>query len=328
MDLESGIWHVETNPEGKEKIAYVTGQGLGQFKVMPLSLCNAPETFKRLMETVLGELSYEACLVDFNDIINVGLSSEEHLNNIRRVLQKLKEPNLKLSPSKFHLFRLQVIHLDHIILAGRPLHNLTEAKQKFIWTDECNITFNKLKGALTSAPVLAHPETGKQFILDTDASHESIRAVLSQEIDGLERVQYFSQIARWIQNLQRYDVKIRYRRGSAYGNADAIARSCKYCSRVEKKFVMKNPVVRQVSTPSESDPWSYESVRKDQLTDPEIKPIIEFKGSSDETLSCSAVHETIGYSPFQMLFVCLQFSCSAGHSIDAPLMPEEYVEHG
>ncbi|GFU77781.1 retrovirus-related Pol polyprotein from transposon 412 [Trichonephila clavipes] len=44
------------------------------------------------------------------------------------------------------------------------------------------------------------------------------------------------------------------------------------------------PIVRQVTTPSTSalDPWSDESVRKDQLADPEIKPIIEFKESSDE----------------------------------------------
>ncbi|GFR27170.1 retrovirus-related Pol polyprotein from transposon gypsy [Trichonephila clavata] len=76
---------------------------------------------------------------------------------------------------------------------ARPLHKLTEAKQKFIWTNECNNAFNKLKDALTSAPILAYPEAGKQFILDTDASHESIRTVLSQEIDGQERViAYFS----------------------------------------------------------------------------------------------------------------------------------------
>ncbi|GFU73308.1 retrovirus-related Pol polyprotein from transposon 412 [Trichonephila clavipes] len=50
-----------------------------------------------------------------------------------------------------------------------------------------------LKNALTSAPVLEYTEIGKQFILDTDASHESIGAVLSQEIDGQERaIAYFS----------------------------------------------------------------------------------------------------------------------------------------
>ncbi|GFX57905.1 uncharacterized protein TNCV_3068721 [Trichonephila clavipes] len=59
--------------------------------------------------------------------------------------------------------------------------------------------------------------------------------------------------------------------------------------RVEKKFGVIDPIVRKVTTPSTSslDPWSDESVRKDQLADPEIKPIIEFKESSDEKPSWS-----------------------------------------
>ncbi|GFR31540.1 retrovirus-related Pol polyprotein from transposon 17.6 [Trichonephila clavata] len=69
------------------------------------------------METVLGGLSYEACLVYLDDIIIVGRSFEEHRNNIRRVLQKLKEANLKLSPSKCHLFRGEVTYLGRIISA-------------------------------------------------------------------------------------------------------------------------------------------------------------------------------------------------------------------
>ncbi|GFX71954.1 hypothetical protein TNCV_1443761 [Trichonephila clavipes] len=43
------------------------------------------------METVLGGLLDEACLVYLDDIIIVGCSFKEHLKNIRRVLQKLKE---------------------------------------------------------------------------------------------------------------------------------------------------------------------------------------------------------------------------------------------
>ncbi|GFR30412.1 retrovirus-related Pol polyprotein from transposon 17.6 [Trichonephila clavata] len=150
----------------------------------------------------------------------------------------MKEANLKLSPTKCHLFRLEVTYLGHIISVegvrtdpdkisavknwkgptdvhqlrsflglctyyrkfvkdfstiARPLHKLTETKQKFICTNECNNAFNKLKDALTSAPILAYPEAGKQFILDTDASHESIGAVLSQEVEGQEHViAYFS----------------------------------------------------------------------------------------------------------------------------------------
>ncbi|GFU49129.1 uncharacterized protein TNCV_573681 [Trichonephila clavipes] len=54
--------------------------------------------------------------------------------------------------------------------------------------------------------------------------------------------------------------------------------------RVEKKFGVIDPIIRQVTTPSTSalDPWSDENVEKDKLADPEIKPIIEFKESSDE----------------------------------------------
>ncbi|GFU46629.1 integrase_H2C2 domain-containing protein [Trichonephila clavipes] len=75
-----------------------------------------------------------------------------------------------------------------------------------------------------------------------------------------------------------------------YGNALSrrpCPESCKYCSRIEKKFGVIDPITRQITTPSTSamDLWSDESVRKDQLADPEIKPIIEFKESSDENPS-------------------------------------------
>ncbi|GFX98615.1 hypothetical protein TNCV_1501931 [Trichonephila clavipes] len=42
-------------------------------------------------------------------------SFEEHLKNIRRVLQKPKEANLKLSPSMCHLFWREVTYLGHFI---------------------------------------------------------------------------------------------------------------------------------------------------------------------------------------------------------------------
>ncbi|GBL99944.1 Transposon Ty3-I Gag-Pol polyprotein, partial [Araneus ventricosus] len=98
LDLKSGYWQVEVRPEDREKTAFTTGQGLWQFKVMPFGLCNAPATFERLMETVLRGLSSEACLVYLDDIIIVGQTFEEHLNNLRKVFQRLQKANLKLSP--------------------------------------------------------------------------------------------------------------------------------------------------------------------------------------------------------------------------------------
>ncbi|GFX38676.1 hypothetical protein TNCV_4187651 [Trichonephila clavipes] len=86
LDLKSVYWQVELQHDDKDKAALTTGQGLWQFQVMLFGLCNVPATFERLMEKVLGGLSYKACLVYLDGIIMVGRSFEEHLKNIRRVL--------------------------------------------------------------------------------------------------------------------------------------------------------------------------------------------------------------------------------------------------
>ena len=53
----------------------------------------------------------------------------------------------------------------------------------FQWTTDQQESFNKLKLALTSAPVLAYPNYEKPFLLETDASLKGLGAVLSQEDD-------------------------------------------------------------------------------------------------------------------------------------------------
>ena len=77
---------------------------------------------------------------------------------------------------------------------ARPLHKICEKSAHFIWSDECQEAFDTLKTALTSSPVLAYPEPGKEYILDTDASQKAVGAVLSQVSNGHERViAYMSQ---------------------------------------------------------------------------------------------------------------------------------------
>ena len=71
---------------------------------------------------------------------------------------------------------------------AKPLTKLTEKEQEFIWTTECEEAFQALKHKLITAPILAYPKLGVEFILDTDASNFGVGAVLSQEDDGKERV--------------------------------------------------------------------------------------------------------------------------------------------
>src|SRR6185436_3858286 len=58
LDLASGYWQIEMDPEDKEKTAFISERGLFDFNVMPFELCNAPATFQRLMDAVLAGLKW------------------------------------------------------------------------------------------------------------------------------------------------------------------------------------------------------------------------------------------------------------------------------
>ena len=75
---------------------------------------------------------------------------------------------------------------------AKPLLKLTEDRAKFVWDDDCESAFQSLKRLLTEAPILAFPDFEKEFILTTDASGIGLGAILTQMVDGSERVVAFA----------------------------------------------------------------------------------------------------------------------------------------
>ncbi|GFW61144.1 retrovirus-related Pol polyprotein from transposon opus [Trichonephila clavipes] len=237
LDLKSGYWQVEIHPEDREKQHSLPAKDYGSSK---------------------------SCR---------GRTFEEHLQNIRKVLSKLSDANLKLNPSKCKFFQKEVNYLGHIISAEGVRTDPEKVSAVKNWKRPENLRelrsflglctfYRKLKEALTSSPILIYPQPDEPFILDTDASNESVGAVLSQEIDGQERV-----VAYW--------------------------KNCRHCSRVETKY---DYAIRQIttSTATPPDPWSDEKVREDQMADPDIKPLIEFMESSSNKPSWQDIS---AYSP-------------------------------
>ncbi len=62
-----------------------------------------------------------------------------------------------------------------------PLHKLTRKGEAFVWDEHCRHSFEQLKAALCSDPVLRLPDWEKDFHIHTDWSKEAIGAVLSQQ---------------------------------------------------------------------------------------------------------------------------------------------------
>ncbi|GBP03962.1 Retrovirus-related Pol polyprotein from transposon 297 [Eumeta japonica] len=68
-------------------------------------------------------------------------------------------------------------------LAGPLSDCLKKSKNPFMLTEEAKISFEKLKEALSSAPVLAQPNFNKEFIIQCDASKIGVGGVLLQYDD-------------------------------------------------------------------------------------------------------------------------------------------------
>nr|WP_269150788.1 reverse transcriptase family protein [Corynebacterium parakroppenstedtii] len=61
-----------------------------------------------------------------------------------------------------------------------PMTKLTQKKAKFVWTDECEKSFQTLKDKLVSAPILSLPEGLEGFVVYCDASRIGLGCVLMQ----------------------------------------------------------------------------------------------------------------------------------------------------
>ena len=117
LDMASGYWQVDLAKEDREKTAFTTGRGLHHFKAMPFGLKNAGPTIQRLMELVLAGVDAKSCLVYLDDIIIFG-KTEDHLENLEMVFQKIRQAGMKLKPRKCLLARQEVVFLGHKVGKG------------------------------------------------------------------------------------------------------------------------------------------------------------------------------------------------------------------
>ena len=100
---------------------------------MPFGLCNAPATFKRLMECVLWGLTWKTCLVYLNDIIVLGETFNQHLENLREIFMRLQTANLRLNIKKCRLFAKEVNYKGHVISSNGVRTNPSKVEMVKNW---------------------------------------------------------------------------------------------------------------------------------------------------------------------------------------------------
>lgn len=118
LDMKSGYHQLEIDEDHKARTAFTVGAlGFYEFNRLPFGLANAPATYQRLMEECLGDLHLTYCFIYLDDLIIFSDTYEEHLLRVEKVLQRIRESNLKLSPKKCAFFMPRVKYVGHIVSA-------------------------------------------------------------------------------------------------------------------------------------------------------------------------------------------------------------------
>jgi hypothetical protein len=119
IDMKSGYHQVEIFEPHKERSAFTVGPlGFYEYTRMPFGMTNSPATYQRLMEDCLADYHLRICCVFIDDVIIFGNTYEEHLNNLRLVMDRIQHANLKLAPRKCSFFKRKVQFVGHIVSAA------------------------------------------------------------------------------------------------------------------------------------------------------------------------------------------------------------------
>ena len=127
------------------------------------------------------EIHYLGHLISVNSIQPL----PEKLESIRSMPKPRSPKEIKQFLSLSGYYRKFVPRFSDM---ARPLTKLLAHDCEFKWTNQCDNSFQMLKGTLCSAPILKYPDTTKPYMLYTDASKYRWAGVLTQShtsvVDG------------------------------------------------------------------------------------------------------------------------------------------------
>lgn len=115
--LDQGKAYHQGFREGSSRpfTAFITPWGLYEWVRILFGLSSAPAEFQRSMEECLVGLRDEICLPYLDDNLVHSKTFEDHLNDLKSVLQRYEIYEVKLIPRKCELFKNQVRFLGRLV---------------------------------------------------------------------------------------------------------------------------------------------------------------------------------------------------------------------
>ncbi|KAL9960046.1 hypothetical protein ACROYT_G033443 [Oculina patagonica] len=153
LDARSGFWQIKLDYQSSLLTTFSTPFGRYRFLRMPFGLTSASEVFQRAMEELFAGYP---CAIIVDDLLVWGEGTADHDVNLKKVLQRAREVDMKLCSKKCK-FRL-----DQVSYVG---HQFTKGGLK---PDEAKVT------AIREMPTPNDPEALRRFLGMANYLHKFI----------------------------------------------------------------------------------------------------------------------------------------------------------
>ncbi|KAA3486987.1 RNA-directed DNA polymerase-like protein [Gossypium australe] len=163
IDLQSDYYQLRVKDVGVPKITFRTHYKHYEFLVMPFGLTNAPAVFMNIMNRVFQPHLYKFIVVFIDDVLIYSKNESGHAQHLKTYYILYVRNNYMQSLENCFVKNFSIIAL--------PMKKLLQ---------------KDLKTMLTEAPVLTHPESRKEFIIDYHLGKANV------VVDALSRKSLFT----------------------------------------------------------------------------------------------------------------------------------------
>ncbi|KAL4347159.1 hypothetical protein GQ457_17G008480 [Hibiscus cannabinus] len=204
IDLKSSYYQMRVKDVDVQKTSFRTRYGHFEFLGMPFGLKNAPIAFMDLKNRVFKPYLDKFAVVFIDNILIYYRNKDEHAEQLRIVLQTLREHQLFAKFSKCEFWLSEVAFLGHVISTKEIMVDPKKVKTILDWRPPRNV-----------GEIWRHYLYAKKCHMFTD--HKSLGYLLTEKDLNLRK-------RRWMELLKDYDLVIDYHPGKANVVVDALSR--------------------------------------------------------------------------------------------------------